>query len=51
MSRDAAGFAGGVKMYTYAGEDPVDLSDSTGMGSESRLEKLGDTRAACSAIG
>ncbi len=32
ISRDPAGLAGGLNMYAYAGDDPVDFSDPTGMG-------------------
>ncbi len=31
ISRDPAGVAGGVNLYEYAGDDPVDLSDPTGL--------------------
>jgi len=30
ISRDPAGLPGGVNMYAYAGDDPVDFSDPTG---------------------
>ena len=32
ISRDPGGLAGGINMYTYAGDDPVDVGDATGMG-------------------
>ncbi len=31
ISRDPAGLAGGINMYAYAGDDPVDFSDPTGL--------------------
>ena len=51
MSRDPAGFAGGLNMYAYAGDDPVDFSDPTGMDWESILEGPGDTCSACTTVG
>ena len=32
ISRDPAGLSGGVNLYAYAGDDPVDFSDPTGTG-------------------
>jgi RHS repeat-associated protein len=31
ISRDPAGLSGGTNLYAYAGDDPVDLNDPTGM--------------------
>ncbi len=47
ISRDPAGLAGGVNLYAYAGDDPVDFSDPTGTDWESILEGPGDVCAAC----
>ncbi len=47
ISRDPAGLAGGLNLYAYAGDDPVDFSDPTGMGLDSSLEGPGDVCAAC----
>ncbi len=31
ISRDPIGITGGINLYTYAGDDPVDFSDPTGL--------------------
>jgi RHS repeat-associated protein len=40
ISRDAAGLAGGINMYAYAGDSPTNFTDPTGLDS---LEGPGDT--------
>ncbi len=44
ISRDPAGLAGGVNLYAYAGDDPIDFSDPTGT---DNLEGPGDVCSAC----
>jgi RHS repeat-associated protein len=47
ISRDPAGLSGGTNLYEYAGDDPVDLSDPSGLDLDSTLEGPGDVCGTC----
>jgi hypothetical protein len=40
-----------VNPYLYAGDDPIDSSDPTGMDWESQLEGPGDVCSGCISVG
>jgi RHS repeat-associated protein len=47
ISRDPAGVSGGLNLYAYAGDDPADFSDPTGLDLDSTLEGPGDVCGTC----